>query len=145
VTVRDRRCQGARGGCRQSWSTLIRFRARSFRIEAVCGSGPTTSAPDGCSCSAKLSGQGSLVHPELARYDRERRALLVSCGCERGRFVGHLPDDAAAPDARLVEVVDDAGPVDFVETGKPVNRRAFLVEVDQLVDLGLGKPSLHRV
>ena len=85
------------------------------------------------------------MHPELAGHDRERRSLLVPCGREGNRFVGHLADDAPSGDAGTVEVVDDGGLVNFVETGESVDRRASSVVVDQLCDLCSGRPSLHRV
>ena len=114
-----------------------RMRSESF--------GPAASGSDRCSSSAELSRQGSLMHAELSRHERERRALFVPCGRHGNRFVGHLADDAPSRDAGSVEVVDDGGPVNFVETGESVDRRTSSVVVDQLCDLGSGQPSLHRV
>jgi hypothetical protein len=61
------------------------------------------------------------VHYELARHDCERCALLVSCGCEGDRFVGHLADYAPSRNSELVEVVDDCGPVDLVPSRERVD------------------------
>ena len=85
------------------------------------------------------------MYAELARYDRERRALLVPCGCEDNRFVGHLADHPPTRNSQLVEVVDDRGPVDLVPSRERVDRRAVSIEADQCVDLGRRQPSLHRV
>jgi len=83
---------------------------------------PTSTGSDRDSCPAEFSRQGPLVHSELARRGRERRALLVAFGGEGDRGVGHLADDAPSRDAGLVEVVDDGRPVDVVPTGERVDR-----------------------
>ena len=48
-------------------------------------------------------------------------------------------------DVGLVEVVDDGGPVNFVETGESVDRHTSSVVGDQLCDPRSGQPSLHKV
>jgi hypothetical protein len=85
------------------------------------------------------------MHPELAGHDCERCALLVPCRGQGNRLVRHLADHASSGDVCTVEVVDDGGPVDLVETGESVDRHTSSVVVDQLCDLCSGQPSLHRV
>lgn len=82
----------------------------------------TSAGSNRCSRSAEFPREGPLVHPELARHECKRRALLVP-GCGQGnRLVGHLADHAPASDAGPVEVVDDRGPVDAVPTRESIDR-----------------------
>ena len=85
------------------------------------------------------------MNPELAGHDRERRTFLVPCRSEDHGLVGQLADHAPSRDARLVEVVDDGGPVDLVPTCKRVDRRAVSIEADQCIDLAGRQSSLDRV
>ena len=85
------------------------------------------------------------MHPELARYEREGRALFVPCRGQGNRRIGHLADDAPSCDSGPVEVVDDGGSVDFVTPGESVDGGTPSVQVDQLCDLRAGQPSLDRV
>lgn len=66
------------------------------------------------------------MHAELAGHDREGRALLVPCRGQGDRLVGHLAYDAPTGDTGLVEVVDDGGPVDFIETGESLSAHGVL-------------------
>lgn len=108
----------------------------------------TAPAPAGsnrCSRSAELSRQGPLVHPELARHERERRALVVPCRGPGDGLIGHLADHAPSSNAGPVEVVEDGGPVDVVPTGECADRGTLSVQRDELFDLRCPEPALDRV
>ena len=106
---------------------------------------PTPTGSNGRSRPAKFPRQSPLMYSERVGHDRERCSLPVLCGRHGNRLVGHLADHAPPRDAGLVEVVDDRGPVDAVPTGESIDRGTLAVPVDQLFDLALGEPALHRV
>ena len=85
------------------------------------------------------------MHPEGARHNGERRALLVLCCGQSDGLVVHLERRRPSRDVGLVQVVHDGGPVDLVPAGERVDRGAVLVLADQLLDLRPGEPVLHRV
>lgn len=113
----------------RAWSSMVPASAGSDR-----GSGP-----------AKFPCQGALMHRELARHDRERRALLIAFGGQGDAVVAHLSDVTSTSDPCLVEVVDHRRSMDLISTGERVNRRTASIEDDQCIDLGRGQSSLHRV
>ena len=71
------------------------------------------------------------MHFELAGHDRERRALFVPRRGKGNGLVVHLADHSPSRDAGPVEVVDDGGPMNLVPTGETVDRRTLSVELDQ--------------
>ena len=82
---------------------------------------------------------------ELVGHDHERSALRVACRGQGNRLVGQLPDHPPTGDTGPVEVVDHRRSVQLISAGESVNRRAFLVEADQCIDVGRRQSSLDRV
>ena len=106
---------------------------------------PTSAGSDRRSGLTELPGQGPLMYAELARHDRERRALLVPRGRQGNGLVGHLADHPPSSDTGLVEVMDHRRPMNSVPTGGCFDRRAVSIELDECIDLARRQPSLHRV
>ena len=75
------------------------------------------------------------MYSEFSRHERERRALLVPCGCQGNRLVGHLADYPPTSDTGLVELVDHCCSVHLVSAGGRVDRRAVLIEADECIDV----------
>lgn len=85
------------------------------------------------------------MHAVGARYNGERRALLVLCGGQSDGLIVHLAHHRPSRDVGLVEVGHDGGPVDLVPAGERVERGIVPVLADQLLELRPGETALHRV
>jgi len=82
---------------------------------------------------------------ELGRDRGEREALLVSPGGVGDPLVGHLARIGLAGHASAVELVEDRGAVNAEAAGHRVNRGAFTMGPDDLVDIALGQSALDGV
>ena len=85
------------------------------------------------------------MHFELQRHRSERCAAPVTCRRKGNRFIGHLADQSPSRNARSIEMSDDRRPVLLVLMSEGTNRCTLAVTADQLADLSLRQPALHRV
>ncbi len=82
---------------------------------------------------------------ELLSDIGERQPVGVALRCLGDEGTCHFADDAAPRNALLIKVTDHRCPVDAVSTPQRIDRRPFLVEVCQLIDVTWRQPSLDRV
>ena len=85
------------------------------------------------------------MNAELGCDHLERLACPVSRRGQLDGAVGHLAGCRRTMDSSAVQVLMDRGPMDTEPCGHRVDRRAFAMEPDDLVDIALGQPSLNRV